>query len=185
MSASSRKDLLKELLSTNAVVDPGKGPGGPGPPFFLPNWPKKILGGTAPPRLSKDLDDRAPSLSQGLELVTGTGHPLKPDPLNHVNTGQVIHARFQREQSFIFVSFFNQRHLPTKAVRELKQQRAVQFRSVAEIAPKSPFLCVNRIKNPYHIRYNGLSCQRKSYPIWCEHSLTYRISKFLVYAAKL
>ena len=145
MSASSRKDLLKELLSTNAVVDPGKGPGGPGPPFFYQTGRKKF-GGGPPPRLSKDLDDRAPSLSQGLELVTGTGHPLKPDPLNHVNTGQVIHARFQREQSFIFVSFFNQRHPPTKAVRELKQQRAAQFRSVAEIAPKSPFLCVNGIK---------------------------------------
>ena len=99
MSASSRKDLLKELLSTNAVADQGRGRA-----YFLPNWPKKMFLETAPPpppRLSKDLDDRAPSVSQGLELVTGTGHPLKPDPLNHVNTGKVIRARFQREQSFI------------------------------------------------------------------------------------
>ena len=102
MSASSRKDLLKVLLSTNALADPGEGPGGPGarPPYFLPNWPKKFFLET-PPRLSKDLDDRAPSLSQGLELVTGKGHPLKPDPLNDVKTEQVIHARFRREQSFI------------------------------------------------------------------------------------
>ena len=64
----------------NALADPGEGPGGPGvrPPYFLPNWPKKKFLETAPPppRLSKDLDDRAPSLSQGLELVTGTGHTL-------------------------------------------------------------------------------------------------------------
>ena len=102
MSASSRKDLLKELLSTNAVADPGEGPGGQAPLFFTKLAEKNFLEtAPPPPRLSKDLDDRAPSLSQGLELVTGKGHPLKPDPLNHVNTGQVIRARFPREQSFI------------------------------------------------------------------------------------
>ena len=101
MSASSRKDLLKVLLSTNALADPGEGPG----LFFTKLAEENFFGDHPPPprplRLSKDLDDRAPSVSQGLELVTGTGHPLKPDPLNHVNTGQVIHARFQCEQSFI------------------------------------------------------------------------------------
>ena len=102
MSASSRKDLLKVLLSTNALADPGEGPGGPAPLFFTKLAEENFFAPPPPPRLSKDLDDRAPSLSQGLELVTGTGHPLKPDPLNHVNTGQVIHARFQREHSFIF-----------------------------------------------------------------------------------
>ena len=81
MSASSRKDLLKVLLSTNAVADPGEGLGGPGargsgPPIFYQTGRKKFFGDRPPPRLSKDLDDRAPSLSQGLELVTGTGHPL-------------------------------------------------------------------------------------------------------------
>ena len=93
---------------------------------------------------SKDLDDRAPSLSQGLELVT-VGHPLKPDSLNHVTTGQVIHARFQREQSFI-CCFILQPETP--ANESYWGPRAAQFRSVAEIAPKSPFLCVNRIEIP-------------------------------------
>ena len=97
MSASSRKDLLKVLLSTNALADPGEGPG-----LFFTKLAEENFFGDRPLRLYKDLDDRAPSVSQGLELVTGTGHPLKPDPLNHVNTGQVIHARFQCEQSFIF-----------------------------------------------------------------------------------
>ena len=85
MSASSRKDLLKVLLSTNALADPGEGPGGPGArgpggpaPLFFTKLAEKNFLETAPPppRLSKDLDDRAPSLSQGLELVTGTGHTL-------------------------------------------------------------------------------------------------------------
>ena len=55
---------------------------------------------------------------------------------------------FGANSRLFVVSFFNHRHPPTKAVRELKQQRAAQFRSVAEIAPKSPFLCVNRIEIP-------------------------------------
>ena len=102
MSASSRKDLLKVLLSTNALADPGEGPGGPAPLFFTKLAEEIFFGDPPPPpRLSKDLDDRPPSLSQGLELVTGKGHPLKPDPLNDVKTEQVIHARFRREQSFI------------------------------------------------------------------------------------
>ena len=35
---------------------------------------------------------------------------------------------------------------------------AAQLRSAAEIAPKSPFLCVNRI-------WYGFSCRRKHYPV--------------------
>ena len=51
------------------MADPGKGAGTP--PFFIPNWKKKILE-TAPP-FSKGLDDRLPLpqspqyLSQGLD----------------------------------------------------------------------------------------------------------------------
>ena len=104
------KIFLKLLLSTHALADPGEGPG----LLFTKLAEKNVFGDrpSPPPRLSKDLDDRAPSVSQGLELVTGTGHPLKPDPLNHVNTGKVIHAKFPREQSFI-CCFILQPETPT------------------------------------------------------------------------
>ena len=40
---------------------------------------------------------------------------------------------------------------------------AAQLRSVTEIAPKSPFLWV--------LVFVSFSCRRKSYPVYCEHSL--------------
>ena len=43
---------------------------------------------------------------------------------------------------------------------------AAQFRTVTEIAPKSPLLCVNW--NP--IQY-GFRAWRKSYPVQCERDL--------------
>ena len=110
MSAYSRKDFF-EVTFVNARI--GGSRGGAGPTFYQTGRKKCFWRPPLPPpRLSKDLDDRAPSVSQGLELVTGTGHPLKPDPLNHVNTGKVIHAKFPREQSFI-CCFILQPETPT------------------------------------------------------------------------
>ena len=54
-----------------AVADLGEVPEGAGPPYCLtrvrPKGPKKIILETAPPPLSQGLDDRAPSLSEGLD----------------------------------------------------------------------------------------------------------------------
>ena len=67
--------LIKGVFSPPAVADPGKGPGGGGrPPYF---WTK-----LRPEGLS--LDDRAPPLSQGLDLAL-----------------RVIQAPLVREQSVI------------------------------------------------------------------------------------
>ena len=55
------------------LADPGKGPGGAGPPLIFrpnggPNGQKIIFGDRSPPPfLSKGLDDRGPHLSQGLD----------------------------------------------------------------------------------------------------------------------
>ena len=54
------------------VTDPGKGPGGPTPPYFWtklrPKWPKKKFFGDQPPPLTEVLDDRSPPpLSHGLD----------------------------------------------------------------------------------------------------------------------
>ena len=56
-----------------AVEDPEEGPGGPGPPYFRPNWGlkgrKKFFCRPPPPPLPKGLDDFPPSLSQGLDTA--------------------------------------------------------------------------------------------------------------------
>ena len=49
-----------------------------------------------------------------------------------------------------------------------QRRRAAQLRCVTEIAPNSPFWCVKIIKKPYTLQF---SCWRKSYLVFCKHSL--------------
>ena len=58
-------------LDGNSVADPGEGPGGPAPLISRLNWGSKgrklFLDPPPPPPLSKGLDDRTLTLSQGLD----------------------------------------------------------------------------------------------------------------------
>ena len=54
-----------------SVVDPGEGPGGPGPPLFFDQnearRAEKNFLGDRPPPLSQGLDHRPPALCEGLD----------------------------------------------------------------------------------------------------------------------
>ena len=52
----------------SSVEDPGEGPGGPTPPYFLTKLRQIFLGDRfTPPPASKGLNDPPPPLSQGLD----------------------------------------------------------------------------------------------------------------------
>ena len=64
--------LFYSIFILFSVVDPGEGPGGPGPPLFFDQnearrAEKNFLGDRPPPPLSQGLDDRPPALSEGLD----------------------------------------------------------------------------------------------------------------------